>query len=243
MKPTSLRRSSIAPTWIGTSGIASAIRAIPSGAAIRARSLIRGTPAALRISQAWTAEPPVASIGSTTRATRDPGPGGELVVILDRPERRARRGTGRCARPRPRGSGRGRPRPCPARRGGSARSRRCRPGRGPAAVPSGVVTSTGLVGRSAVASWASRHGQAPDQLPELGRPGRASPAAPRACDGPADASTGRPAPRTPPGPRTIDRSPLRRSFPTIVHHVHAFASRFFDLNLLVAIERRITRNG
>ena len=175
MKPTSLSRSSIAPTWIGTSGIASAIRAIPSGAAIRERSLSRATPAALRISQARTAEPPVASIGSTTRATVIRGRGGELVVILGRPERRARRGRGRCARPRPRGSGRGPPRPSPARRGGSGRSRRCRPGPAPAAVPSGVVTSTGpgrQVGRRLLGQ---QHRQAPDQPPELRRPGRASP--------------------------------------------------------------------
>ena len=48
------------PTWMGTSGIASDSRAIPSGAAIRLRYLIRGTPAFLMTSQAWTAEPPVA---------------------------------------------------------------------------------------------------------------------------------------------------------------------------------------
>ena len=69
MKPTSLSRSSTAPTWIGTSGIASDIRSIPSGAAISATNLIRPIPEARRISHVRTAEPPVASIGSTTRAT------------------------------------------------------------------------------------------------------------------------------------------------------------------------------
>ena len=84
MKPTSLRRlvdradvDRRRRAWPRES------RAIPSGAARIERYLSRATPQALRISQAWTAEPPVASIGSTTRARptralrRDPG-----VILL-----------------------------------------------------------------------------------------------------------------------------------------------------------------
>ena len=61
------------------SGYADDRSAIPSGAAISERTLIRGTPQARTTSQALAADPPVASIGSTIRASVTPQRVGSLL--------------------------------------------------------------------------------------------------------------------------------------------------------------------
>ena len=49
---------------------------------MRASILMRGTPACFRSWQAWTAEPPVASMGSTTMRQGGLHVAGQLVVVL-----------------------------------------------------------------------------------------------------------------------------------------------------------------
>ena len=77
----------------------------PLGGRDQGEELIRGTPAALMISQARTAEPPVASIGSTSRASVTRGEPGTCCNTRWAAAS-LRRGTDRCARPRPRATGR-----------------------------------------------------------------------------------------------------------------------------------------
>ena len=189
MNPTSFSRSSTAPTWIGDVGH----RLVHPGDPLR------------RGDQREELEPGHAGrledlAGTDRRAAggehrvddqgqRDPRPGRELVVILGRPEGRL---VAEQADVPDLGLGdqlEDARRPSPARRGGSARSRRRRRGSASAPVPSGVVTSTSpaSAGRPSPPGRAASPGCAPagGTRPAWSRTSRR----PRACAARSDVRT------------------------------------------------------
>ncbi len=156
MNPTSLSRSSTAPTWIGTSGITSFIRAIPSGDAISDKQLQSRDTGALEDLAGPHRRAARRQHRVDQEGDRHPGSGRELVVILGRSSASLHPDTTRYARPRPPGSGRALRRPFPVPPVRSGQSLRHRPSVRVDVRPSGVFTSPAIVFKSAVASWASK---------------------------------------------------------------------------------------